>query len=86
MILRRWSKSPIRPRSWAPPASSAGVRLACSAFQSVQLAGIERAATVWQDHENEEDAAPPDAVDHGQRLASKAWRSRVMVSEFGISR
>src|ERR1700686_4784300 len=117
MILRRWSKSPSRPRSWAPPASSAGVRLARSAFQSVQLAGIseqivesvndlaqvdqiaepaeivgttsivrrrspcplgvpigpvgrnQRAATVWQDHENEEDAAPPDAPDHGQRLA-----------------
>ncbi|WP_247991189.1 hypothetical protein [Bradyrhizobium sp. 186] len=29
----------------------------------------QRAATVWQDHENEEDAAPPDAADHGQRLA-----------------
>src|SRR5258705_8319767 len=27
----------------------------------------QRAATVWQDHE--EDAAPPDAADHGQRLA-----------------
>ena len=29
----------------------------------------QRAATVWQGHENEEDAAPPDAADHGQRLA-----------------
>src|SRR6476619_6775286 len=29
----------------------------------------QRAATVWQDHENQEDAAPPDAADHGQRLA-----------------
>jgi hypothetical protein len=25
----------------------------------------QRAATVWQDHENKEDAAPPNAVDHG---------------------
>ena len=29
----------------------------------------QRAATVWQDHENQEDVAPPDAADHGQRLA-----------------
>src|SRR5258708_16238334 len=29
----------------------------------------QRAATVWQDHENGEAAAPPDAADHGQRLA-----------------
>ena len=29
----------------------------------------QRAATVWQDHENQKDAAPPDAADHGQRLA-----------------
>jgi hypothetical protein len=29
----------------------------------------QRAATIWQDHENEEDAAPPNAADHGQRLA-----------------
>jgi len=29
----------------------------------------QRAATVRQDHENEEDAAPPDAADHSQRLA-----------------
>jgi len=29
----------------------------------------QRAATIWQDHENEQDAAPPDAADHGQRLA-----------------
>jgi hypothetical protein len=29
----------------------------------------QRSAAVWQDHENEEDAAPPDAADHGQRLA-----------------
>jgi hypothetical protein len=29
----------------------------------------QRAATVRQDHENEEDAAPLDAADHGQRLA-----------------
>jgi hypothetical protein len=29
----------------------------------------QRAATVWQDHENEEDAAPSDTADHGQRLA-----------------
>src|SRR5207247_11290433 len=28
----------------------------------------QRAATVWQDHENEEDDAPPDAADNGQRL------------------
>jgi hypothetical protein len=29
----------------------------------------ERPAAVGQDHENEEDAAPPDAADRGQRLA-----------------
>jgi hypothetical protein len=29
----------------------------------------QRAATVWQDHENQEGAAPPDAADYGQRLA-----------------
>jgi hypothetical protein len=29
----------------------------------------QRAATVWQDHQNEEDAAPPKAADNGQRLA-----------------
>jgi len=26
----------------------------------------QRAATVWQDHENEEDAATPDGTDHGK--------------------
>jgi hypothetical protein len=29
----------------------------------------ERPAAVWQNHENQEDAAPPDAADRGQRLA-----------------
>jgi hypothetical protein len=29
----------------------------------------ERPAAVWQNHENEEDAAPPDAADRSQRLA-----------------
>jgi hypothetical protein len=29
----------------------------------------ERSAAVRQDHKNEEDAAPPDATDHGERLA-----------------
>jgi hypothetical protein len=29
----------------------------------------ERPAAVRQNHENEEDAAPPDATDHGERLA-----------------
>jgi len=29
----------------------------------------ERSAAVRQDHENEEDAAPPDAADRGERLA-----------------
>jgi hypothetical protein len=29
----------------------------------------ERAAAIRQDHQNEEDAAPPDATDHGERLA-----------------
>jgi len=29
----------------------------------------QRAAAIWQDHENEEDTTPPDATDHGQRLA-----------------
>jgi hypothetical protein len=29
----------------------------------------ERSAAVGQDHKNEEDAAPPDATDHGERLA-----------------
>ena len=29
----------------------------------------ERSAAVRQDHQNEEDAAPPDATDHGERLA-----------------
>ena len=33
------------------------------------LSWNERAAAVWQNHENEEDAAPPDAADRGQRLA-----------------
>src|SRR5271157_765374 len=30
---------------------------------------IQRAATVWQDDENEGDAEPSDTADHGQRLA-----------------
>jgi len=29
----------------------------------------ERSAAVRQDHKNEEDAAPPDVTDHGERLA-----------------
>ena len=29
----------------------------------------ERPAAIRQDHENEKDAAPPDAADRGQRLA-----------------
>ena len=29
----------------------------------------ERSAAVRQDHKNEEDAAPPNATDHGERLA-----------------
>jgi len=29
----------------------------------------ERPAAVWQNHENQEDAAPPDAADRSQRLA-----------------
>ena len=29
----------------------------------------ERPAAVWQNHENQEDALPPDAADGGQRLA-----------------
>ena len=29
----------------------------------------ERPTAVRQDHENKEDATPPDAADHGQRLA-----------------
>ena len=29
----------------------------------------ERSAAVRQDHKNEEDAAPPDATEHGERLA-----------------
>jgi len=29
----------------------------------------ERPTAVGQDHENKEDATPPDAADHGQRLA-----------------
>src|SRR5271157_3097644 len=29
----------------------------------------ERPASVWQNHENQEDALPPDAADRGQRLA-----------------
>jgi hypothetical protein len=33
------------------------------------LSRNERPAAVRQDDENEEDAAPPDAADHGQRLA-----------------
>jgi hypothetical protein len=33
------------------------------------LSWNERPAAVWQNHENEEDAAPPDAADRGQRLA-----------------
>jgi hypothetical protein len=33
------------------------------------LGGNERPAAVWQNHENQEDAAPPDAADRGQRLA-----------------
>ncbi len=28
----------------------------------------ERPAAVWQNHENQEDAAPPDAADRGERL------------------
>ena len=33
------------------------------------LSWNERPAAVGQDYENEEDAAPPDAADRGQRLA-----------------
>jgi hypothetical protein len=33
------------------------------------LSWNERPAAVWQNHENEKDAAPPDAADRGQRLA-----------------
>lgn len=33
------------------------------------LSWNERPAAVWQNHENQEDAAPPDAADRGQRLA-----------------
>jgi hypothetical protein len=33
------------------------------------LSWNERPAAVRQDHENEKDAAPPDAADRGQRLA-----------------
>lgn len=33
------------------------------------LSWNERPAAVWQSHENQEDAAPPDAADRGQRLA-----------------
>ena len=35
----------------------------------------ERPAAVWQNHENEKDAAPPDAADRGQRLAFEVWRA-----------
>src|SRR3989442_13731926 len=50
----------------------------------------QRAATAWQNPENEEDAAPPDAADHGQRLAfagvalsgdrQRVWQMTVMGS------
>src|SRR5258708_38641045 len=36
----------------------------------------QRTATVWQDHENAEDAAPPDAADHGQRPAVEGLAPR----------
>ena len=53
-------------------ATTSIVRLRSPCLLGVPIGPIgrnQRAATVWQDHENEEDAAPPDAADHGQRLA-----------------
>ena len=61
----------------AEPAEIVGTTTSIVRRRSPCLLGVpigpvgrnQRAATVWQDHENEEDAAPPDAADHGQRLA-----------------
>ena len=86
MILRRWSKSPSLPRSWAPPASSAGVRLACSAFQSVQSAGISERLPSGKTTRTSRTPRRRMLLITASDWPSKAWRSRVMVSESGISR
>ena len=72
MILRRWSKSLSLARSWElSSASSSGVRVVGSAFQSVHFAGNQRATAIWQSHENEKDAAPPYTADRRQCPAFK---------------
>jgi len=61
----------------AEPAEIVGTIAGIVCRRSPRLLGLpigpvgrdQRAATVWQDHENQEGAAPPDAADYGQRLA-----------------
>ena len=87
MTLRRWSKSPSLPRSWAPSlASPAGVRLACSVLQSVQLAGMSDRLPSGKTTRTRRTPRRRMLVITASDWPSKAWRSRVMVTESGISR
>jgi hypothetical protein len=87
MTLRRWSKSPSLPSSWLPlPASSAGVRSACSLLQSVQLAGMSDRLPSGKTTRAKRTPRRRMLLITASDWPSKAWRSRVMVTEFGMSR
>src|SRR5271166_3811279 len=87
MTLRRGSKSPSLPRSWSPsPPSSAGVRPAGSGRQSVHSAGMSDRLPSGKTTRTRRTPRRRMLLIAANDWPSKAWRSRVIVTESGTSR